>query len=213
MPGSGISVRLASARVVCTAHWSTGSYDMARSTHLGGRSYYDNLQLTHPRWGSLYSACGRSMDLHLRHQAAQRRTWDGSSPWLIRHLSPVLSPRSDQKVQVPPHQPGSPPVHEDTPCAPSQAWKLLPLRETVRSLSTVHTLRADASSAWKSLLLGDETVGALPTEHRLPETMSMATSRWKRPHIETSTHESRPSQGDSSLSTGQSSTAWETPDV
>ena len=86
MPGSGISARLASARVVCAAHWSTGSYDMARSTHLGGRSYYENMLLTRPGWGSLYSACGRSMDLHPRHQAAQ----DGSTPWLIRR------PRSDR---------------------------------------------------------------------------------------------------------------------
>ena len=107
----------------------------------------------------------------------------------------------------------TPVYEEDAAPAPSQAWKLLPLREIGCSLSTVHTLRADASSAWKSLPLGDETVGTLPTEHRLPETMSMATSGWKRPHIKTSTRESRPSQGDSALSTGQSSTAWKTLDI
>ena len=94
---------------------------------------------------------------------------------------------------------------EDTPVAPSQDWKLLPL-------STVHTLCAVASSAWKSLPLVDETVTVPQTEHRLPKTMSMATSSWKRPDVETSARESRPSQGDCALSTGQGSIGWKTPD-
>ena len=102
---------------------------------------------------------------------------------------------------------------EDAPGAPSQDWKRLPLMETVATLSTVHTLRADASSAWKSVPLVDEIVRVLPTEHRLRETMSMATSPWKRPHIETSAHESRPSEGDCALSSGQSSIGWKTPDI
>ena len=95
---------------------------------------------------------------------------------------------------------------EDTPVAPSQDWKLLPL-------STVHTLCADASSAWKSLPLVDETVTVPQTEHRLPETVSMATSSRKRPGVETSARESRPSQGDCALSTGQGSIGWKTPDI
>ena len=94
---------------------------------------------------------------------------------------------------------------EDTPVAPSQDWKLLPL-------STVHTLCADASSPWKSLPLVDEAVTVPQTEHRLPKTMSMATSSWKRPDVETSARESRPSQGDCALSTGQGSIGWKTPD-
>ena len=98
MLGSGVSVRLASARVVYTVHWSTESCDMARSTHVGGRSYYANLLLTHPGWGNLYSACGRSMDVHLRHQAAQLRTWDGSILWTIRR------PRNDRSVHLPPRR-------------------------------------------------------------------------------------------------------------
>ena len=101
------------------------------------------------------------------------------------------------------------PVHEDAPRAPSQAWKSPPFG----SLSTVHTPLADkyvASSAWKSLPLSDETVGGLPTVQRPPQQMSMATSGWKRPHIEL--HERRPSQGHGALSTGQSSIAWKMPD-
>ena len=77
---------------------------------------------------------------------------------------------------------------EDTPVAPSQDWKLLPL-------STVHTLCTVPQ-----------------TEHRLPKTMSMATSSWKRPDVETSARESRPCQGDCALSTGQGSIGWKTPD-
>ena len=113
---SGVSVRLASARVVYTVHWSTESCDMARSTHVGGRSYYANLLLTHPGWGNLYSACGRSMDVHLRHQAAQLRTWDVSILWTIRR------PRNDRSVHLPPRRHGRhqcmrtpPPLHPHRP--------------------------------------------------------------------------------------------------
>ena len=203
MLGSGVSVRLASARVVYTVHWSTESCDMARSTHVGGRSYYANLLLTHPGWGHLYSACGRSMDVHLRHQAAQLRTWDVSILWTIRR------PRSDRNVHLPPRRRGRHQCMRTFPLAPSQAWKSPPFG----SLSTVHTPLADkyvASSAWKSLPLSDETVGGLPTVQRPPQQMSMATSGWKRPHIEL--HERRPSQGHGALSTGQSSIAWKMPD-
>ena len=88
------------------------------------------------------------------------------------------------------------PMHdEDTPTAPSQAWKLLPLTETVGSQSTVHTFHADAHSAWKSLPLADEIVDVLPTEQRLPQTMSMASSTWKTPDMDNSMPESGPPWG------------------
>ena len=131
---------------------------------------------------------------------AEHMTWKHLKAHPTCNKRPQVPAASSSSWKRPRHQ-------QDTPAAQSQDWKLLPL-------STVHTLCADASSDWKSLPLVDETVTVPQTEHRLPETMSMATSSWKRPDVvETSAHESRPSQGDGALSRGQGSIGWKTPDI
>ena len=139
---------------------------------------------------------------------AEDMTWKHPKPRQMCKKRSQGPTASSSSWKTPRHE------EEDTPGAPpSQDWKRLPLMETVATLSTVHTPRADASSAWKSLPHVDEAVMVPQTEHRLPKTMSMATSSWKRPDVETSTRESRPSQGDCALSTGQGSIGWKIPDL